>query len=92
MPDCSSITMAEYTMALMLSLSRNLKKTIGGHFSRGGLSGFDLFGKTLGVIGTGSIGKHVVKLAHGFGMKILAYDLIEDKDLVKNYLVENFEL
>ena len=91
-PDYSSITVAEYTMALMLSLSRKLKKTIErtskGHFSREGLSGFDLFGKTLGVIGTGRIGRHVVKLAHGFGMRILAYDLFEDKYLVKNYLVE----
>jgi D-lactate dehydrogenase len=91
-PDYASITVAEYTIALMLALSRRLKETAQrtsrGIFSREGLSGFDLSGKTLGVIGTGKIGKYVIKLAHAFDMRILAYDLVEDKSLVKNYHVE----
>jgi len=95
-PDYASITVAEYTIALMLALSRRLKETVQrtskGTFSREGLSGFDLSGKTLGVIGTGRIGKYVIKLAHAFDMRILAYDLVEDKSLVKNYHVEYVEL
>ncbi len=67
-PDYASITVAEYTIALMLTLSRRLKKTVQrtsrGIFSREGLSGFDLSGKTSGVIGTGRIGKYVIKLAY----------------------------
>jgi D-lactate dehydrogenase len=95
-PDYASITVAEYTIALMLALSRRLKETVQrtsrGTFSREGLSGFDLSGKTLGVIGAGRIGKCVIKLAHAFDMRIFAYDLVEDKSLVKNYHVEYVEL
>jgi len=91
-PDYASITVAEYTIALMLALSKKLKETVQrtsrGTFSREGLSGFDLSGKTLGVIGIGRIGKYVVKLAYAFDMRIFAYDLVEDKSLVKNYHVE----
>ncbi len=80
----------------MLALSRRLKETVQrtsrGTFSREGLSGFDLSGKTLGVIGTGRIGKCVIKLAHAFDMRIFAYDLVEDESLVKNHHVEYVEL
>jgi D-lactate dehydrogenase len=80
----------------MLALSRRLKETVQrtsrGTFSREGLSGFDLSGKTLGVIGTGKIGKYVIKLAYAFDMRIFAYDFVEDKSLVKNYHVEYVEL
>ncbi len=72
-------TVAEHTFALILALSRNLHKayvrTIRNDFSLEGLRGFDLRGKTLGVIGAGSIGVHVIKIARGFGMKIIAYDV-----------------
>ncbi len=72
-------TVAEHTFALILSLSRNVHKayvrTIKGDFSLTGLKGFDLKGKTLGVIGAGHIGLHVVKMAKGFGMEVLAFDL-----------------
>ena len=72
-------TVAEHTFALILALSRNLHKayvrTIHSDFSLDGLRGFDLRGKTLGVIGAGSIGVHVIKIAKGFGMKIIAYDV-----------------
>jgi D-lactate dehydrogenase len=71
-------TVAEHTFALILALSRNLHKayvrTIRNDFSLGGLQGFDLRGKTLGVIGAGSIGVHVIKMAKGFGMKVIATD------------------
>jgi D-lactate dehydrogenase len=71
-------TVAEHTFALILALSRNLHKayvrTIRNDFSLGGLQGFDLREKTLGVIGAGSIGVHVIKMAKGFGMKVIATD------------------
>lgn len=71
-------TVAEHTFALILALSRNLHKayvrTSSNDFSIDGLRGFDLRGKTLGVVGAGSIGVHVIKIAKGFGMKILAFD------------------
>ncbi|MFO7445089.1 MAG: NAD(P)-dependent oxidoreductase [Ignavibacteriaceae bacterium] len=71
-------TVAEHTFALILALSRNLHKayvrTIRNDFTLSGLSGFDLRNKTLGVIGAGSIGVHVIKIAKGFGMKVIAFD------------------
>jgi len=72
-------TVAEHTFGLILALSRNIHKayvrTTRGDFSLEGLRGFDLKGKTLGVIGTGSIGLHVIRIARGFGMEVLAYDI-----------------
>ena len=71
-------TVAEHTFALILALSRNLHKayvrTIKNDFALEGLQGFDLKGKTLGVIGAGSIGVHVIKIAKGFGMNVIASD------------------
>jgi D-lactate dehydrogenase len=71
-------TVAEHTFALILALSRNLHKayvrTIRNDFALQGLQGFDLKGKTLGVIGVGSIGVHVIKIAKGFGMKVITHD------------------
>lgn len=71
-------TVAEHTFGLILSLSRNIHKayvrTVAGNFSLEGLEGFDLKGKTLGVVGAGSIGLHVIRIAKGFGMNVLAYD------------------
>ncbi|MFA3782349.1 NAD(P)-dependent oxidoreductase [Melioribacteraceae bacterium 4301-Me] len=72
-------TVAEHTFALILALSRNLHKAYirsqQSNFSLDGLRGFDLRGKVIGVIGAGSIGVHVMKIAKGFGMKVLAYDI-----------------
>jgi len=71
-------TVAEHTFALILALSRNVHKayvrTIRNDFTLQGLQGFDLRDKTLGVIGAGSIGVHVIKIAKGFGMNVMAYD------------------
>lgn len=78
-PTYGENTVAEHTFALILSLSRNLRKaylrTVQNNFSLEGLMGFDLKGKTLGVIGTGHIGLHVIRMAVGFGMKVVAYDV-----------------
>lgn len=85
-------TVAEHTFALILSLSRNLKKaylrTYQNNFNLDGLMGFDLKGKTLGVIGTGHIGLHVIRIALGFGMKVIAYD-IKRQNFISEVL--NFE-
>jgi D-lactate dehydrogenase len=85
-PSYGENTVAEHTFALILSLSRRLCKVCsrsGPNFSLEGLMGFDLKGKTLGVIGTGQIGLHVIRIAKGFGMNILAYDLHQTKILAE---------
>ncbi len=79
-------TVAEFAMGLMLMLSRKLYESSrrvreDGSFSQQGLEGFDLFGKTLGVLGTGNIGRAVVALGQGFGMEVLMYDMYPAKDL-----------
>jgi len=75
-------TVAEHTFALILSLSRNLRKAYLNiqrqEYSIEGLKGFDLKCKTLGVIGAGHIGLHVIRIAKGFGMKVLAFDTKPD--------------
>ena len=75
-------TVAEHTFSLILSLSRKIpqsvERTKKEDFSYDGLRGFDLKGKTLGVIGTGHIGRHVIRMAKGFEMKILAFDAFPD--------------
>lgn len=86
-PTYGENTVAEHTFALILTLSRkiypSLEKTKKGDFSTGGLMGFDLKEKTLGVVGTGNIGKHVIRIAKGFGMQVLAYDIKKDQKLAK---------
>jgi D-lactate dehydrogenase len=76
-------TVAEHTFGLILDLSRNIHKayqrTVAGDFSLEGLQGFDLKGKTIGVVGAGSIGLHVIRIAKGFGMNVLAYDTRENR-------------
>lgn len=75
-------TVAEHTFALILALSRNVHKSyargLKGNFSLDGLLGFDLKDKTLGVIGTGHIGLHVIRIAKGFGMHVFAHDIHHD--------------
>jgi D-lactate dehydrogenase len=77
-PTYGENTVAEHTFGLILSLSRKIHqaytRTIHGDFSVSGLRGFDLKGRTLGVIGTGHIGLHVIRIARGFGMDVLAFD------------------
>jgi len=75
-------TVAEHTFALILALSRKVHEAFvrvrAGNFSLDGLQGFDLKGKTIGVIGAGRIGLHVIRIARGFGMKVLAFDVKRD--------------
>ncbi|MFA6364915.1 MAG: hydroxyacid dehydrogenase [Candidatus Paceibacterota bacterium] len=78
-PGYGDNTVAEFAFGLMLTLSRKLYQAIdqikeNESFSQKGLRGFDLKGKTLGVVGTGRIGKEVIKIATGFGMKVIAFD------------------
>lgn len=71
-------TVAEHTFALILALSRNVHKayvrTLKQDYSIEGLKGFDLKDKTLGIIGAGNIGMHVIRIAKSFSMHVLAYD------------------
>jgi len=75
-------TVAEHTFALILSLSRNIHKSYmrvqRRDYSIDGLKGFDLKGRTLGIVGTGHIGLHVIRMAKGFGMNVLGYDVHQD--------------
>lgn len=75
-------TVAEHTFALILALSRKItecvERTRKSDFSLEGLRGFDLKGKTIGVVGGGHIGMNVVRIAKGFGMNILVYDTHPD--------------
>lgn len=78
-PHYGENTVAEHTFALILALSRRLRAAQQWVYrpstSIAELRGFDLYGKTLGVIGAGNIGLHVIRIARGFGMRVLAYDI-----------------
>lgn len=80
-------TVAEHTFALISALSRKIVDSVErarkGDFSLDGLRGFDLKDKTLGIIGLGHIGLHVARIARGFEMNVLAFDLKPDKKLAK---------
>jgi D-lactate dehydrogenase len=80
-------TVAEHTFALILALSRKVHEAFvrvrAGNFSLDGLRGFDLKDKTIGVVGAGHIGLHVIRIARGFGMSVLAFDVRRD-----NFLAE----
>ncbi|HSV43683.1 MAG TPA: 2-hydroxyacid dehydrogenase [Candidatus Bathyarchaeia archaeon] len=83
-PGYSPNAVAEHAVALMMTLNRKTHKafqrTRDGNFSINGLLGFDFYGKTAGVIGTGKIGKCVIAILKGLGMKVLAYDSYPEKD------------
>ncbi len=87
-PGYGDNTVAEFVFGLILTLSRKifegvdrLKET--GKFSYDGLRGFDLNGKTIGVVGTGRIGRFVIKIAQGFGMNVVAYDAFPNEQLAQ---------
>jgi D-lactate dehydrogenase len=89
-PNYGEHTVAEYAFALILNISRRVYEGYNqireeGDFSVKGLQGFDLKDKTIGIIGTGSIGRNVVKIANGFEMNILLSDVVEDKKFAKKY-------
>ena len=89
-PAYSPYSVAEHTVALILALNRRLYKAYNrireGNFSLEGLMGFDLHGRTAGIVGTGKIGAVVARILHGFGCKLLAYDVTENPE------VEAFEV
>lgn len=78
-PAYSPHAVAEHTFGLILALNRSLHKAYArvreGDFRLEGMLGFDLHGRTIGVIGTGQIGEAVCQIAHGFGCRILAHDV-----------------
>ena len=77
-PGYSPYAVAEFTMGLLLTLNRKIHKayfrTRDFNFSLNGLVGFDLHGRTVGVIGTGKIGQIFIRICRGFGMNVVAYD------------------
>ncbi len=81
-PSYGESTVAEHVFALLLAISHRLPEAIEraqrGSFSPEGLTGFDLAGKTLGVVGTGKIGRHVIRIARGFRMEVVAFDVAPD--------------
>lgn len=86
-PAYSPYAVAEHTMGMILTLNRKLhrayNRTREYNFSLNGLTGFDLNGKTIGVIGTGKIGQTFINICKGFGMKVIAYDPypVQGKDI-----------
>ena len=87
-PAYSPHSIAEHTVALMLTLNRKIHKaysrTREGNFALEGLMGFEMNGKTAGIIGTGKIGKIVIQILKSMGMKILAYDAYPDHEFAKS--------
>jgi D-lactate dehydrogenase len=83
-PDYGAHMIAEHAFGLLLAVARNVVR--GDHryrherlFSDQGFQGVELYGKTLGVIGTGRIGQHAIRIASGFGMRVLAHDVVENE-------------
>lgn len=95
-PTYGENTVAEHTFALILSISRKIiesnKQLKSGDFSSTGLTGFDLKDKTIGVIGCGNIGANVIKMANGFDMKIIGFDLNKSEALQKEFGLKYVEM
>lgn len=82
-PAYSPYATAEHAIGLMMMLNRKLHRAYNrvreGNFALDGLLGFDMHGKTVGVIGTGKIGSIACRILHGFGCRVLAHDVVENK-------------
>ncbi|HEY0427661.1 MAG TPA: phosphoglycerate dehydrogenase [Pyrinomonadaceae bacterium] len=91
-PDGNTITTAEHTIALLVSMARNVPqahaKLQSGVWDKKSFVGVELNGKTLGVVGLGRIGKHVARIAKGFGMNILAFDPFVSPEQAKEFGIE----
>ena len=89
-------TVAEYAFGLIIALARKLRPTFErverGIFSRTGLMGMDIKGKTLGLVGTGRIGSHMARLGWAFGMEVIAFDLKPDATLSEKFQVRFISL
>lgn len=86
-PSYGEHTVAEFAFALLLALSRQVidadERVRSGTFSPKGLRGFDLSGKTIGVVGCGHIGLHAIKMANGFNMRVLGFDVTRNEELAR---------
>ena len=87
-PDYGAHMIAEQAFALLLGLARNVVKGNQRYqnehlFSDKGLQGIELYGKTLGVVGTGRIGLHCIRIAKGFGMRVIAQDVFENESAAR---------
>ena len=95
-PAYSPYAVAELALTLMLALNRKVHRayfrTRDNNFTLNGLLGFDMHGKTVGIIGTGKIGKVAINILKGFGMRVLAYDISPDKEFQKNAAFEYVDL
>lgn len=95
-PAYSPNAIAEHTIALMLTLNRKIHRayfrTRDANFSLQGLMGFDMYGKTAGVIGSGKIGKVLMQILKGFGMRVTAYDPFPDHDFALKTGIEYLSL
>lgn len=95
-PDYGDRTVAEHVFALLLAISHRIveaaDRTRRGDFSLQGLQGFDLSGRTLGVVGTGGIGRHVAVIAQAFGMEVIASDVAPDEAFADERGIEYLEL
>jgi len=91
-PAYSPYAVAEHTLALMLTLNRKTHKaynrTREGNFALNGLMGFDMHGKTAGIIGTGKISKILIQTLRSMGLKVIAYDIFPDYAFAEKYEVE----
>lgn len=89
-PAYSPRTVAEHTAAMLLTSIRRIHKayirTRNFNFSVNGFTGFELYGKTVGVIGTGKIGKAFADICNGFGMNVVAYDIFPDESVKAEYV------
>ena len=88
-PEYSPYAIAEHTVLLMLALNRKLirshQRVRDLNFSLGGLVGFDMKNQTVGILGTGRIGKATASILHGMGCKLLAWDLYPDRDFAAQH-------
>jgi D-lactate dehydrogenase len=95
-PEYSPYAVAEHAVGLVLALNRKIHRAYARvrewNFSLDGLVGFDLHGKTVGMVGTGKIGRAAARIFHGFGCRVLAYDLQQDADLVSKQGVQYVDL
>ena len=95
-PEYSPYAVAEHAVALLLSIDRKIYKayqrTRKYNFTLNGLLGFDIHGKTVGVVGAGKIGKAFINIMNGFGCRVIAYDKFEDEKTAKEMNFEYVDL
>lgn len=95
-PEYSPYAVAEHAVALLLSIDRKIYKayqrTKKYNFTLNGLLGFDIHGKTVGVVGAGKIGRAFINIMNGFGTRILVYDKFQDENTAKEMNFEYVDL